>query len=209
MLLVLPENASAKVTSSKRAFVLNSATAFKAATRKLWEEQSTWNRNLILCIADNLPGIDPTEKRLLFNQTEIGNSIKPYFGEDAGNKFTELLVVHTFISEQVMRACNANNTDIPDELASRWQANATDIAIYLNKINSKWALDDLNKILSHHLKLTNDVIVLRFRKDYEAEIVAYDKLRSDNLKLADYISDGIIKQFPEKFKVVPIRLAAE
>lgn len=205
----LPIPTIAKATTSRKAFVLNSATAFKAANRKLWEEQGIWSRNLILCIADDLPGIDPTEKRLLFNQTEIGNSIKPYFGEEAGNKFTELLVVHTFISEQVMRACNANNSDIPDEVAKRWVANTTEIAIYLNKINSKWALDDLNKIFAHHLKLTNEFIVLRYRKDYDAEIIAYDKLHTDNLKLADYISDGIIKQFPDKFKLTPVRFASE
>src|SRR5688572_27231910 len=73
---------------------LISGHVLKADMRKLWEDHVVWTRNVILCITDGLPGADQAVKRLLQNQTDIGNAIKPYYGEEAGNKLTELLTPH-------------------------------------------------------------------------------------------------------------------
>src|SRR6478672_11197738 len=67
------------------------AEELKIAMRKLWEDHITWTRNVILCLADNLTGSDQAVKRLLKNQDDIGDAIKPYYGDDAGKKLTGLL----------------------------------------------------------------------------------------------------------------------
>src|SRR5262245_33591506 len=51
--------------------------------RKLWEDHITWTRNVICCLVDGLPGSDQALKRLLENQDDIGNAIKPYYGDEA------------------------------------------------------------------------------------------------------------------------------
>src|SRR5256885_4782872 len=61
------------------------------AMHKLWEDHITWTRNVIFCLADDLPGADQAVTRLLKNQDDIGNAIKPYYGEQAGNQLTGLL----------------------------------------------------------------------------------------------------------------------
>src|ERR1035437_5632774 len=66
-------------------------TTLKTNMRKLWEDHVTWTRNVILCLVDELPGVDQAVKRLMQNQTDIGNAIKPYYGEEAGKKLTEML----------------------------------------------------------------------------------------------------------------------
>ncbi len=50
-----------------------------------------------------------------------------------------------------------------------------------------------------HLALTTTKVVSRMNKDWAADIEAYDKGHAHMLMLADMLSDGIIKQFPEKF----------
>src|SRR5438067_4790087 len=67
---------------------------FRNAMRKLWEDHITWTRLYIVSAAADLPEKDVTAQRLLQNQTEIGNAIKPFYGEDAGNKLTALLRDH-------------------------------------------------------------------------------------------------------------------
>jgi hypothetical protein len=66
----------------------NKSYDLKIEMNKLWEDHVTWTRNVILCLVDGLPGADQAVKRLMQNQVDIGNGVKPYYGDDAGNKLT-------------------------------------------------------------------------------------------------------------------------
>src|SRR5688572_23663567 len=65
-----------------------SACDLKSDMRKLWEDHIIWTRNVIFNIIDGLPGTTEAVNRLLQNQVDIGNAIKPYYGESAGNQLT-------------------------------------------------------------------------------------------------------------------------
>src|SRR5256885_10710688 len=58
----------------------------RTAMRELWEDHVTWTRNVIFNIMDDLPGTDEAVKRLLKNQDDIGNAVKPYYGGEEGKK---------------------------------------------------------------------------------------------------------------------------
>src|SRR5205085_12411725 len=68
------------------------------AMRKLWEDHITWTRLFIVDAAADLPEKGKTTDRLLRNQTDIGNAVKPYFSDAAGNKLTDLLRSHILIA---------------------------------------------------------------------------------------------------------------
>ena len=68
--------------------------AFHDAMRKLWEDHVTWTRLAIISFAHDLPDLPATQARLLRNQVDIGNAIKPYYGRAAGNQLTALLKEH-------------------------------------------------------------------------------------------------------------------
>jgi hypothetical protein len=100
------------------------------AMRKLWEDHITWTRLYIVSAATDSPDKDPTTQRLLQNQADIGNAIKPFYGDDAGQKLTELLRDHILISADVVGAAKAGDAAKKDEAAQRWQANADEIATF-------------------------------------------------------------------------------
>jgi len=54
-------------------------------------------------------------------------------------------------------------------------------------------------MMYEHLKLLTDEVTSRIKKDYKADIAAYDKSQDQILKMADMLSVGIIQQFPKKF----------
>ena len=178
----------------------NKSHDLKIAMNKLWEDHVTWTRNVILCLVDELPGADQAVKRLMQNQVDIGNAVKPYYGDDAGNKLTELLKEHIAISADVVKSAKAGNKIALDSANKKWYANADEISAFLNKANPNWALADMQMMMNDHLKLTTDEAVQRIKKDYNADIIAYDKVHDEILKMSAMLADGIIKQFPEKFK---------
>src|SRR5688572_11942105 len=82
------------VTPAAPTAAATSPLEFRNAMRKLWEDHITWTRLYIVSAAASLPDKDATAQRLLRNQEDIGNAIKPYYGAAAGNQLTALLKDH-------------------------------------------------------------------------------------------------------------------
>lgn len=174
---------------------------FRDRMDKLWDDHVTWTRLYIVSAAANLPDKDATAQRLLQNQTELGNAIKPVYGEAAGEKLTGLLKDHIMIATEIIDAARAEDAAKKDEAANRWNANADEIATFLSVANPKnWPLADMKQMMHDHLDLTTTEVVARLQGDWPGDIAAYEKVQTQILKMADMLSNGIIKQFPDKFK---------
>jgi hypothetical protein len=172
----------------------------RSAMRKLWEDHIIWTRNVICNLVDNLPGKDQAVNRLMQNQEDIGNAIKPYYGNDAGEKLTGLLKQHIAISADVVNFAKANKKDSLDAANKRWQANADEITDFLSQANTNWGRADVKKMMDDHLEFTTNEAKMRIKKDYDGDIKAFDKVHNEILSMADMLSEGIMKQFPDKFK---------
>lgn len=172
----------------------------RMATHKLWEDHIVWTRNVILNIMDDLPGTDQAVNRLLQNQDDIGNAVKPFYGEAGGKELTRLLREHITVAADLLKAAKAGNTPAFETANKKWISNADEISGFLSKANPNWKLEDMKKMMHDHLNLTTEEAVARLKKDYTADVKAYDKVHDEILLMADMLTDGIIKQFPAKFK---------
>src|SRR5512141_3276206 len=104
------------------------AQAFHDGMRKLWEDHITWTRLYIVSAASDLPDKGLTAQRLLQNQVDIGNAIKPFYGDAAGNQLTALLRDHILLAAQLIDAAKSGNKAAFADANQRWYANANDIA---------------------------------------------------------------------------------
>lgn len=172
---------------------------FRDDFRKLWIDHTIWTRNYIISA---LAGLEDKEKilaRLLKNQDDIGNAIKPYYGDEAGNKLAALLKDHILIAGKLVEAVStANQADVA-KFNKEWYKNADDIAQFLSAANPNLPNDVLKDLLYMQLKLVTDEVVASSKMDWDADILAYDKGEDHIIKMADTLTDGIIKQFPNKF----------
>jgi len=171
----------------------------RMAMHKLWEDHIVWTRNVILNIMDDLPGTEQAVNRLLQNQDDIGNAVKPFYGEAGGKELTRLLREHITVAADLLKAAKASNNSAFDAANKKWFANADEISGFLSKANPNWKLNDMKKMMNDHLTLTTEEAVARLKKDYVADVKAYDKVHEEILMMADMLTDGIIKQFPGKF----------
>jgi hypothetical protein len=175
--------------------------AFHDGMRKLWEDHVTWTRLFIVSFAAGLPDTDATAQRLLQNQTDLGNAIKPFYGDAAGRQLTALLREHILIAADLLEAAKAGDSAGVADANARWYANADEIATFLHRANpDEWPLDEMKLMMRKHLDLTLAEAVARLQGDWPADIAAYDQVHQEILHMADMLSAGIIHQFPKKFK---------
>lgn len=175
--------------------------AFHDAMRKLWEDHITWTRMVIVSTFADLPDQGPTVQRLLQNQDDIGDAIKPFYGEAAGEQLSDLLKDHILIAAEILQAAKIGDSAALNDAIERWYANADEIAEFLNAANPEnWPLEEVRAMLRAHLDLTLEEAVAYLNGDYEASIASYDQVHFQALEMADMLSEGIIRQFPKMFK---------
>ena len=168
--------------------------------RKLWEDHITWTRNYIISALANLEDTEKVAERLLKNQDDIGDAIKPVYGNEAGKKLASLLRDHILIATEVVKAAQTANNEAFTKANKKWYANADDIAAFLSGANPNWSKQALTDMLYRHLELTTGEVVSRLKKDWGADIDFYDRGHIHMLMFADALTEGIVRQFPEKFR---------
>ncbi len=72
------------------------------------------------------------QKGLLKSQEDIGNAIKQFYGEQAGNQLTSQLKDYITIAVDLLEAGKAGNSTVSAETEEKWYANADEIATFLS-----------------------------------------------------------------------------
>ena len=169
--------------------------------RQLWEDHIVWTRLAIISLITDAPDTEATVGRLLSNQTDIGNAVKPYYGKAAGDKLTAELRQHILIAADLVAAAKAGDQAKLADAQSRWEQNANGIASVLNSVNPRfWKLATMKAEMHMHLALTTEEAVARLNGDWKADVAAYDQIHRHILHMSDLLSAGLVKQFPKRFR---------
>jgi hypothetical protein len=176
------------------------AIRFRNQMRKLWEDHIVWTRLFIVSAVAELPDVESAAGRLLANQDHIGNAIKPYYGNAAGEALSSLLRDHILIAADLLNAAKSGDSAGVEEANARWHANANEIADFLSAANPRnWPQDEMRDMMAKHLEWTLAEAVARLNADWDRDVAAYERIHRDILHMADMLSIGIIKQFPGRF----------
>lgn len=167
--------------------------------RKLWEEHVAWTRMTIISIASDLPDQGLVTQRLLRNATDMAALFKTFYGDEKASKFGSLMKEHLVIAAQLVKAAKAGDSMAAADAEKKWYANADEIAAFLNSINPNWPREVLMSMLHEHLALTKAEAVARLSRDYATDIALFDKIENQALTMANALTQGIVKQFPNKF----------
>ena len=174
--------------------------AFHDAMRHLWEDHIVWTRMVIVSMVEELPDQAVATDRLLRNQDDLGDAIRPFYGEAAGEQLSTLLREHIIGAATLLNAAKAGDSAAVEEAAAAWYANGDEIAAFLNQANpGNWPLAEMQAMMRDHLDLTLAEAVARLEGRYADDVVAYDAIHVQILHMADMLSSGIQAQFPDKF----------
>jgi len=200
LLLSVGHAEQAHASMSRSPQLSTKAVALRTGMDKLWEDHITWTRMVIVDFAANLPDLKIAESRLLRNQADIGNAIKPYYGAAAGRKLTALLRTHILEAVPVLVAAKEGDKAGLTKALAAWYANANQIAAFLSRANPhSWPLPMMRTMMKRHLDLTTNEAVARLTGDWTADVRAYDQVHAEILSMSHMLSSGIVRQFPRRF----------
>ncbi len=171
------------------------AAELRAAMRKLWTDHTTWTRNVVISFAAGLPDLQVAEQRLLRNQDDIGNALRPLYGDQAANRLTALLRQHIMQAVDVLKAAKSGDKSALDAANRAWQQNADQIADLLASVNPNLKRDEVRALMRQHLDTTLAEAAARIKGDWAADVAAYDAVYDHILLMSDALSVAIARQF--------------
>lgn len=168
------------------------------AMRDLWSQHMEWTYATVSAFVSESPGFDASVNRLLENQRDIGDAIKPFYGKAAGKRLTALLTEHIELAVPVLVAAKDGDEAALETAVADWYRNARQIGGFLAKANPAWK--GARKMLRTHIAQTVAYAGDQLQGDYAKAIENYDEAERHMLMLADQLSAGIIEEFPGRFR---------
>lgn len=174
--------------------------ALHSVMRKAWADHMQWTYAAVDAFFHNPKALHSTLQRLLANQDDIGNAIKPYYGDSAGMQLTDLLRAHINQAVPVLKAAQAGDQAALKAAQDDWYANAQQIADFLTRANpDNWPASATGPALKMHIDQTTTYALDLLEGDYPTAIADYDTAFHHMMELADILADGIVTQFPDHF----------
>ncbi|MBS1949167.1 MAG: glycosyltransferase [Bacteroidetes bacterium] len=171
-----------------------------SAMKELWSAHMYWTLITVDAYFNDPKGLGAKLGRLLQNQKDIGAAIVPFYGQAAGDQLAKLLTEHIQLAVPVLKAAKENDKAALDKAVNDWYANAKDIGSFLASANPKnWTAKETQGALEMHITHTIAYSVSILKGDYTQSFGGFEEALRHMLHLADILTEGIAKQFPDKF----------
>lgn len=172
-----------------------------AAMRALWHGHIVATREYALAVHAGKKAEEKKAKDAeVKNGHEIANAVAGFYGKAAGEGLFKLLAGHVGGVDALTDATKAKNTKGEEKAMSDLATNGMAIAKFLAGANPKnWTVDGLDKALLMHVgdhKQQIDQIMSNAPKAEQEK--SWAEMQNHMNMIADALSDGIAKQFPDK-----------
>jgi hypothetical protein len=137
-----------------------------------------WTRQWIVSFAAGLPDQEAAAARLMRNQEDIGQALKPFYGEAAGGRLTGLLKEHISGAVDLVKAAKAGDQAAVAAAKAAWYKNGDAISAFLSGANPKhWPLADLQAAMKMHLDTTLTEAQDRLGGNWAKDVKNYDMVK--------------------------------
>ena len=167
--------------------------------RRLWGQHMEWTYATVAAFVQGSPALDATLKRLLRNQVDIGEAIKPFYGARAGRQLTRLLTTHIKDAVPVLVAAQSGDTRAFTRAERAWYANAKQIADFLAAANPAWHKRAMEQMMRTHITQTTTYAADQLQARFARSIRDYGKAERHMRQMADMLSAGLVQEFPGRF----------
>ncbi len=166
----------------------------------LWAEHMEWTYVTVVAFAEESPSLNASLERLLQNQVDIGDAIKPLYGDAAGDQLTVLLKEHITDAVPVLTAAKAGNSADLEAAVASWYENAKEIGAFLAAANPNWDKADMEDMMQMHITQTIAYASDALAGDFDKAVADYGIAEAHMNEMSNMLAAGLIQQFPSEFE---------
>lgn len=162
----------------------------KSALRKLFTDHGVYTALVMKSIVDHSEDTKVLLNRLLLNQKDIGDQLKPLIG-DKGDILTEVLTQHIKLAGDVITAAVKKDKQLQNKIKKLFN-NSDVVAKTLTSINpNKLPFETTQEMFHQHNQFVFDMTVARINKDFLKEQKLYDAYYNELLMMSDTIYNAL------------------
>lgn len=172
---------------------------FRDTMRSLFGDHGTYTVFVIRGIIDGGgKDVEVNTRRLLANQTEIGDAIGLFLNNKPDKTLGALLIKHIELAAETVSAATAlgvKKVGTPCGVAALEKAlflNAEEVATYISKATAyRLPLVDSYQMWRIHIELLMDMVKARLANNYDNEQITYDAYSREIIAMASAIYDAL------------------
>ncbi len=163
----------------------------RATMRKLFTDHAVLTSMVLKSIVSQLDDTNILLERLLLNQKDIGDQLKPIIGNAKGNELTKLLTEHIKLAGEVIKAAVKKDPKLQTKINQLYR-NSDDVAAFLTLLNEeKLPYEVTQEMFRMHNEFVIKMTLARISKDYKKEQQLYDAYYNEMLELSDAIFNAL------------------
>lgn len=163
--------------------------------REIWTLLAILLRSLIVSTAAGLRDIPAITDRLTDLSESFSALLGKYFEPQDADRSGELLQEFISTTEALIAAEKNNDDRTASQETENLYNDAGRIASYLASINPYWSREQLEELLTDFIEILLAGLVARLTGNYRRELVIFDDLLTQAVKIADYMAEGMMRKF--------------
>lgn len=168
--------------------------------RYLWLQMVIWSRSYINNSAARQRALPIVYEKLYSIPRGFYNYMNLFFGPVVAEQFVNLLSQHVIIFANLIDSMRSGNQQAANASQSAWYENTNGIAALLVRVNNFWNNSQMQDLLVRYLEMLLSEALAIFSSSYREEIAIYDRLQYQSLRIADYMSSGVMNSLAGNHK---------
>lgn len=170
--------------------------------RELWEDmrrafmgQGNWTKMFMDSVVFENPNSEAVKDRMMQSPEEMAAVFGMYLPGEVTERLLELMNEHTTLTAGMFEEEKSGNAEGAERNAERLYDNATETAQLLSGENPEFQLQMLEKMMFKNLDSLKEQMQLMSDSKFAEAGMVFDDMSDSNMMMADYMSDGLIRQF--------------
>lgn len=170
---------------NKRPNVSSLKVDLKGVIRKLFTDHAVYTAFVLKGIVDGTKDVPVFLARLLLNQKDIGDQLKPLIGDTAGNQLTLLLTNHIKLAGAIITGAVTSDPTLNNKIHDLFM-NSDLVAHFLTSLNPNKLPYNITQVMfSNHNQFVLDMTFNRILGRYDQEQILYDAYYNEIIEMAD------------------------
>ena len=159
--------------------------------RMAWLNHITLVKFYLISFFENLSGQNAWKDAVYKNAEEILAIFAQYYPASAMQRFRKLFMEHLRLTDEVAAGLKADPA-FSGAAMENWYINAEEIASFLSRQTPAYNETELRKMFYDHLDMERQQMEAYLDGDYETDIEIYLRSQQNMIKLADFLTSGLL-----------------